>query len=199
MQREPSKYVTHRKGKLMKTHHYIRNFVVALVALVALAVMSASVMAESSTRINYSGTLIALPCTIVPGMENLYVDMGVTATKSLYRFNRTSGKVIEFYLEDCDTSLGNAITATFTGPVTSEGLLQFSPSSEAKGAGIGLEYLDGRPIPINDGTVYKVPIQDGDMTIRMKAYVQGEASALANKTVVPGYFTAVLTYTMSYE
>ncbi|EMI5491076.1 type 1 fimbrial protein [Providencia stuartii] len=181
----------------MKTHHYIRGIAALLAG--GLVVTSTTVMAESSTRINYSGTLIALPCTIVPGMENLYVDMGITATKSLYRFNRTAGKVIEFYLEDCDTSLGNAVTATFTGPMTSEGLLQFTPSSEAKGAGIGLEYLDGRPIPINDGNVYKVPIRDGDMTIRMKAYVQGEANALANKTLVPGEFNAVLTYTMSYE
>ncbi len=197
MRRELSKYVTRRKGKSMKTHHYIRGIAALLAG--GLVVTSAAVMAESSTRINYSGTLIALPCTIVPGMENLYVDMGITATKSLYRFNRTAGKVIEFYLEDCDTSLGNAVTATFTGPMTSEGLLQFTPSSEAKGAGIGLEYLDGRPIPINDGNVYKVPIRDGDMTIRMKAYVQGEANALANKTLVPGEFNAVLTYTMSYE
>ncbi|HHQ2586749.1 TPA: fimbrial protein [Providencia rettgeri] len=176
---------------------YVEGANILLASLIT--VISPAVMAESSARINYSGTLIALPCTIVPGMENLYVDMGITATKSLYRFNRTAGKVFEFYLEDCDTSLGNAITATITGPMTSEGLLQFSPSSEAKGAGIGLEYLDGRPIPINNGTEYKVPLRDGDMTIRMKAYVQGEATALANKTLVPGNFSAVMTYTMSYE
>lgn len=161
--------------------------------------MPLSAQADSSVGIEYSGTLIALPCTIVPGMNNLYVDMGTIPTKSLYRFTRTAGKTIEFYLEDCDTSLGNAITATFTGPMDNEGLLTFSSGSTAKGAGIGLEYLDGRPIPINDGAVYKVSLRDGDMVIRMKAYVQGQQNALVNKSLEAGDFSAVLTYRMSYE
>lgn len=155
--------------------------------------------AASTTGIEYSGTLVALPCTIVPGMNNLYVDMGTIPTKSLYRFTRTAGKTLEFYLEDCDTSLGSTITATFTGPMDSDGLLAFSSGSTAKGAGIGLEYLDGRPITINDGAVYKVPLRDGDMVIRMKAYVQGQKAALANQSLQAGDFSAVLTYSMSYE
>lgn len=161
--------------------------------------ISGNVMAETSTTIHYGGTLIALPCTIEPGTENPWYYLGVTPTKSLYRFTRTSSFLITFELKDCDTSLGSTVKASFSGPVNSEGLLMFTPGSEAKGAGIGLEYLDGRPIPIDGTTDYAVPLRDGDMTIRLKAYVQGEREALADKSLVTGDFTAVMTYTLSYE
>lgn len=158
-------------------------------------------LASTSTTINYSGTLIALPCTIVPGMENLYVDLGMIATKSLYRFTRTPGKVFQFELTDCDTSLGNAITGSFTAASynAAEKLLTFSPGSTAQGAGVGLETLSGTPITMNDGSIYKVPIVDGDMVIQVRAYVQGEQQALATKSLVPGDFWTVLTYQLSYE
>lgn len=181
----------------------------ALRALIGTACLGGSVWlgltapshAVTSTTVNYSGTLIALPCTVEPGMENLYVDLGVTPTKSLYRFTRTAGKVFEFRLDDCDTSLGSTITGSFTAPLynAAEGLLDFSPGSTAKGAGIGLETVSGTPITVNDGSVYKVPIQDGNMVIRGRAYVQGEQQALATKSLVPGDFYAVLTYQLSYE
>lgn len=157
------------------------------------------VRADSSADIYYKGTLIALPCTIVPGTEDPFYYLGITPTKSLYRFTRTVRFLITFELKDCDTSLGSTVKASFSGSVNSEGLLQFSPSSEAKGAGIGLEYLDGRPIAIDGTTNYAVPLIDGDMVIRFKAYVQGEREALANKSLVPGYFEAIMTYTLSYE
>lgn len=72
-------------------------------------------MAESSTTINYKGTLIALPCTIEPGTEDPWYYLGVTPTKSLYRFTRTSGLLITFELKDCDTSLGSTVKASFSG------------------------------------------------------------------------------------
>lgn len=37
------------------------------------------------------------------------------------------------------------------------------------------------------------------MLIRLKAYVQGEREALANKSLVAGDFNAIMTYALSYE
>jgi len=170
-----------------------------VVAASTLLLTATPAYADNNATINYSGTLVALPCTVPPGTENLYVDMGVIPTKSLYRFKRTAAKLVEFELKDCDTDLGNSISIYFSGPMTGDGLLQFSSGSQAKGAGIGLEYLNGTPININNVEPYKVSIRDGDMTVRMKAFVQGEQEALAGKTIQPGAFTAVLTYIMSYE
>jgi len=155
--------------------------------------------ADNTAQINYRGNLIALPCSIEPGMDNLYIDMGITDTKSLYRYTRTAAREIQFILEDCDTSLGDSVVGTFSGTTNPEGLLMFAPGSSAQGAGIGLEYLDGRPIGIGNGQSYSVPLVDGNMTIRLKAYVQAESTALANRSIVPGTYNAVLTYTLSYE
>ena len=167
-------------------------------ALVLLG-MSFIADADTSAQITYSGNLVALPCSIEPGMDNLYIDMGITDTKSLYRYTRTAAKEIQFVLGECDPKVYSTISAIFSGPTTTEGLLMFTPDSTAKGAGIGLEYLDGRPIGIGDGKSYAVPLREGNMTIRLKAYVQAESMALANKTITPGIYNAVLTYTLSYE
>lgn len=181
------------------TRKYNLGWCGAAMWLASLWLPSWSAEASSSTNIYYQGTLIALPCTIEPGNEDPWYYLGITPTKSLYRFTRTVGILVTFELKDCDTSLGSTVKASFSGPVDSEGLLQFSPESEAKGAGIGLEYLDGRPIAIDGLTGYAVPLRDGDMLIRFKAYVQGQKAALADKSVVAGEFTAIMTYTLSYE
>lgn len=167
-------------------------------ALVLLS-MSSIANADTSATITYSGNLVALPCSIEPGMDNLYVDMGITDTKSLYRYTRTAAREIQFVLGDCDPKIYSTVSAIFSGTTNAEGLLMFSPGSTAQGAGIGLEYLDGRPIGVGDGKAYGVPLREGNMTIRLKAYVQAESMALANKTIVPGTYDAILTYTLSYE
>ncbi|HGN1950968.1 TPA: fimbrial protein [Providencia stuartii] len=196
MPQAQSKYAIRKVNEMMMKKVFRGSCTLLLSSLLF---SSWSARADSTVDIHYKGTLIALPCTIVPGTEDPYYYLGVTPTKSLYRFTRTSGFLITFELKDCDTSLGSIVKASFSGPVNSEGLLMFTPSSEAKGAGIGLEYLDGRPIPIDGTTDYAVPLRDGDMTIRLKAYVQGEREALANKSLVPGNFEAIMTYTLSYE
>lgn len=169
--------------------------------LMALGICAVSFMAnaDDNANIEYSGKLIALPCTIEPGMDNLYIDMGETDTRVLYRSGRGMGIDVNFSLKDCSTNLGNSIVGTFSGTTNSEGYLAFTSDSEAKGAAIGLEYLDGRPITIGNGQGYSVPLIDGDMTVRLKAFLKGEQAALANKGIVAGNYTAMLTYTLSYE
>lgn len=173
------------------------GFVAALVSASLLTIAPA--YADNNATINYSGSLVALPCTVPPETENITVDMGVIPTKSLYRFKRTAPKLVSFDLKDCDTELGSTIAIYFSGPMTSDGLLDFTGSSTAKGAGIGLENMNGTPININNINPYKITIVDGDMTVQMKAYVQATQEALADKTIEPGAFNAVLTYIMSYE
>ncbi len=37
------------------------------------------------------------------------------------------------------------------------------------------------------------------MTIRLRAYLQGKAGAIANNSIKPGNFSATMTYTLSYQ
>nr|WP_282553593.1 fimbrial protein [Providencia sneebia] len=144
--------------------------------------------------------MIALPCTINPLFENFGVDMGTIVAKELYLHQRTTGKQFDFELEDCDTSLGNWITATLTGNSNAQGLLNFDAGSERAGADIGIETMNGMQLPINPAEPYPAhAIQDGTTTIRLKAYVQGNSEAIASQSITPGFFTATLTYTLGYE
>lgn len=162
--------------------------------------LALSAQAANSNDIEYSGTLIALPCTVDPIYENLGVDLGTIVAKQLYLHERTTGVQFDFVLQDCDTSLGNWITVTFTGNSTAQGLLNFDAGSEAAGAAVGIETLSGVKLPINPAQPYpSQAIQDGTTTVRLRAYVQGESEAIASQSITPGFFTATLTYTLGYE
>lgn len=169
-------------------------------ALWLCGVLPSGVQAANSNDIEYSGTLIALPCTVAPGYEHVGVDMGTIVANQLYLHERTTGVQFDFVLQDCDTSLGNWITATFAGNSTPQGLLRFDGGSEAAGAAIGIETLSGVKLPVNPAQPYpSQAIQDGMTTVSLRAYVQGESEAIASRSITPGSFTATLTYTLGYE
>lgn len=172
----------------------------AMVCLLIGLPVFASAATDGSATVNYSGTLIALPCTIQPGMTDLYIEMGQIFTQNLYTNTRTTGTEFSFVLEDCDISHGNTVTATFSGvEVNAQGLLAFNSESTASGALIGLETLSGTPLRIDGSTVYSIPLVEGDMALKFRAYVQADANALAAKLITPGVFWATLTYALSYE
>ncbi|EMN4129016.1 fimbrial protein [Providencia vermicola] len=179
----------------MKKHSVISTLLFALTAA-----LSSVSYGDSSNTIEYSGSLIALPCTVEPDEQNDWVNFGQNInTKDLYNGLRID-REIEFYLKDCDTSLGNNISAKFTGNATTDGLLNVDAGSDASGVVIGLETMSGKPLPINGSKVEPVyPIKDGDMTVTLRSYLIGDAQAIENKTLKPGWFNATLTYTLVYE
>lgn len=183
---------------------HIKKYIMRYLACIAggALLLSTAAQADTSTNINYSGTLIALPCTVAPGKENLHVTMNEVPTKSLYRFKRTAPKLLSFTLEDCDPALATNITFKLT-PIEAntdpEGLLDFTPSSEAKGAGIAFEFLNGEQILLNTEYKYPEEIQKGNMTLQMNAFLQGKNDAIANRAIVPGIYSAVMVYTLQYE
>lgn len=182
----------------MKKQSYISGFLFAL-----MGILPSASFAESSNTIEYSGSLIALPCTVNPDSENgnVYFGENVNA-KDLYTGQRGaySDREFSFYLDDCDTSLGNIISAKFTGNATPDGMLKIDAASEASGVLIGLETMSGKPLPINDARVEPVyPIKDGDLVIPIRAYLKADPNTLKDKTINPGWFTATLTYTLVYE
>lgn len=158
--------------------------------------------AANSNDIQYSGTLIALPCTVDPLYENFGVDFGGNInTKDLVDGQRRySQEDILFHLTDCDTSLGNSISARFSGvSTTASGLLNVDAGSQASGIAVGLETPSGVTLPINNAQVEPViPITQGEMTIRIRSYLQAVEGATVD-TIEPGFFTATLTYTLVYE
>ncbi|MDV5227254.1 fimbrial protein [Providencia rettgeri] len=171
-------------------------------AVALVTALSWDVQADTSNTIEYTGRLIALPCTVDPIYENFGIDFGgnINAKDLVSGERRYSKEDITFQLTDCDTSLGNTISAKFSGASTTPaGLLNVDAGSEASGIVVGLETPSGVALPINNAQVEPVmPITQGNMTIRLRSYVQAAEGATMD-TIVPGFFTATLTYSLVYQ
>jgi type 1 fimbria pilin len=148
----------------------------------------------------YRGNLVAEPCTLLPGDENILLDFGTVIDKYLYLNTRTHSKPFQLHLIDCDTSLGETVKMTFSGieSVALPGLLALDAGSEAKGVAIGLETRDGQALALNQQSRGQ-EISEGNNIITLLAYVQGEPDAITNKTIERGMFTAVATFLLEYE
>lgn len=187
---------------MSKQDRRMKHITLVSAAMLLASTFSLEALAANSNDIQYSGTLITLPCTVDPLYENFGVDFGGNInTKDLANGQRRYSKEdILFHLMDCDTSLGNTISAKFSGiSTTANGLLNVDAGSEASGIAVGLETPSGVTLPINNAQVQPViPITQGEMTIRIRSYLQVVDGATV-ESITPGFFTATLTYTLVYE
>lgn len=156
--------------------------------------------APPSVGISYTGNLVAEPCTILPGDEEIQLNFGTVVDKYLYLNTRTLGQQFEIRLADCDLALGKTVQVTFTGTENTAlpGLLAINAASEATGIAIGLETSEGVPLPINKASGDYL-LQAGNSRIVMKAYVRGEPKAITDKVIGRGPFSAVATFNLEYE
>lgn len=152
---------------------------------------------HAADNIRYIGTLVAEPCALLPADENIVVDFGTVVDKYLYLYNRTKSQSFELHLIDCDISLGNLLKVTFSGRAN-QSLPGFLALEGAKGVAIGLETRDSDALPLNK-QIRLQELTEGENTIVLKAYVQGEPEAIANKTIERGTFAAIATFTLDYE
>lgn len=168
------------------------------VLLLALPGASSPAVAEPNVRLY--GALVAEPCVIPPGDEDIQLTFGSIVDKYLYLNTRTPGHAFEVRLAECDLSLSNTVTVTFVGAESTvlPGLLALDGGSEAKGIAIGLETSDAKPLPLNQASA-TYSLQTGSNVIQLKAYVQGEPDAIANKTIGYGAFGAAATFSLAYE
>lgn len=150
--------------------------------------------------LNYTGSLVAEPCIIEPGYEDIALDFGTVIDKYLYLNTRTQSRPFEIRLAECDLSIGKTVSVTFRGTESAEltGLLAVDSSSEAKGIAIGLETTEARPLAFNKESD-KFALEAGNSRIALKAYVQGEPTAIRDKNITRGPFSAVATFRLEYE
>jgi P pilus assembly protein, pilin FimA len=80
--------------------------------------MAAGMMAPpaaAAENMRFHGTLVAEPCVIQPGDEDIQLDFGTIVDKYLYLNTRTHSQSFALHLTECDLSLGNTVAITFTG------------------------------------------------------------------------------------
>lgn len=151
-------------------------------------------------NVHFHGALVAEPCVIAPGDENLQLNFGSVVDKYLYKNTRTHALPLEIRLAECDLTLVNMVKITFSGTenITLPGLLSIDEGSEASGIAIGLETADGKLLPINKKSD-KYQLQNGINIIAFKGYVQGEPKAIVEKSIKRGSFSSVATFNLEYE
>ncbi|CNL19707.1 fimbrial protein [Yersinia kristensenii] len=156
-----------------------------------------AIPASAADNMRFHGALVAEPCTIRPGDEAISLNFGTVVDKYLYSNQRTLGKQFQIHLVDCDISLGTTANIKFTGNdnLKLPGLLAVDGNDV--GIGIGLETLAGKALPLNTSSD-DIALDTGNNIITLKAYVQGEPDAIAQRTIKRGEFSAVATFNLQY-
>ncbi|WP_423213329.1 fimbrial protein [Serratia marcescens] len=154
----------------------------------------------AADNMHFSGALVAEPCTLRPGDEDIRLDFGTVIDKYLYTYGRTPGKAFSLVLQDCDISLGNTVKVTFSGAESAAlpGLLKPDGGSQATGIALGLETMAGAPLVLNKPSEGYV-IGKGSNSLQLQVYVRGEPEAIAQKSIGLGAFSSVATFGLEYE
>lgn len=160
----------------------------------------ASTQHARATDMQFSGALVAKPCVIKPGSENVLLDFGTISDKYLYQNFRTNNKSLMISLVNCTPSVGQSVSLMINGAESKElnGFLAIDSNSTANGIAIGLEMVTGSPLKINTISE-KTRLVNGDNDIPLRAYVQIEPSALAQKSVGYGTFNTTATVSLTYD
>lgn len=184
----------------MKERHRLtpsRGGMRTAIALMSVLIVLSGMPARAADNVHLFGALVAEPCVIAPGDEEIALDFGTVVDKYLYQHTRTQGESFDIRLTECDLSLSKTVKVTFSGTESAAlpGLLAVDGVS---GIAIGLETPAAKPVPLNEASD-GVSLQTGSSRVSLKAYVKGEPSAIVNRTIGRGAFSAVATFGLEYE
>ncbi|MEX0446323.1 fimbrial protein [Xenorhabdus sp. SGI246] len=146
-------------------------------------------------------TVLAPPCVIKPEDKIMEVNFGNIINRDLYLYHRTPSQQFRLHLEECDPRVAQKVKIRFVGQESREqpGLLAFSHGSSASGAAIGMEKLDGTPLPFNKTAQFRLSDTSSNNVIPFQAYVKADPSALLQNKIGVGEFNAMATFELSYE
>lgn len=140
--------------------------------------------------------VVGQPCSLRPGDEIIPVDFGNINNKDLLRDGRTPSRSFQLHLDECDPSIADSVSVTFSGAASEEStLLALSADSQAKGIAIGLEQ-GGQVLSINKPS-RAFTLAEGSNVLDFAAYVQLLPSAQTG--VTPGNFNATANFTLDYD
>ncbi|AVJ18393.1 type 1 fimbrial protein [Serratia sp. JUb9] len=168
------------------------------IMMASVLVFGASTMAHAGNQgqgvVNFKGAIIDAPCSISPETVDQTVDLGQISKVVLKDGGKSVKKEFQVLLENCELEKDKStVSLTFTGVENSDGRLEINGT--AKGASIALVDTEGKPIKLGTATAAH-KLTEGKNILRFGAYLQGDGASAA---VVPGDFTSVADFTMSYQ
>ncbi|EOW9380078.1 fimbrial protein [Vibrio cholerae] len=169
-----------------------KSWVAALPLLLPFYVVAGS----QKLQMTITAEVVGQPCSLRPGDEIIPVDFGNINNKELLRDGRTPSRSFQLHLDECEPSIADSVSVTFSGVASEErALLALSAGSQAKGIAIGLEQ-GGQALPINKPS-RALTISKGSNVLDFAAYVQLLPSAQTG--VTPGNFNATANFTLDYD
>ncbi|MGO4093153.1 fimbrial protein [Vibrio cholerae] len=155
-----------------------------------------AVAGSQELMMTITAEVVGQPCSLRPGDEIIPVDFGNINNKELLRDGRTPSRSFQLHLDECEPSIADSVSVTFSGVASEESaLLALSADSQAKGIAIGLEQ-GGQALPINKPS-RALTITQGSNVLDFAAYVQLLPSAQTG--VTPGNFNATANFTLDYD
>lgn len=171
---------------------------IACTVLLISAVISPSRSVAVTNNLQFSGNLVAEPCVLDPETETVELDFGTIVDKYLYINERIHSQPFTIRLLECDLSLGETVSLTFSGTADSELTDMLAVTGTASGIAIGLETLDGTALAFNSATP-NFSLSAGTTNLTLKGYVRGKPSAIQHHAIVKGEFNATANFTLNYE
>ncbi|MCK7148448.1 fimbrial protein [Enterobacter bugandensis] len=156
--------------------------------------------ASAADNVHLTGALVSEPCTLPDSDTALMVDFGTVDNKTLYKDSRSKSVPFYLHLNDCDTTSFDSLTVTFEGSQDAEllGYLALDTASAAHGIAIGMEMTDGTLIPINKASSV-LQLSQGNNIITFNSFIQAQQTAISNKSIVVGGFSATSTFVLNYQ
>lgn len=156
--------------------------------------------AAEEDNLYFSGSLVNEPCVLAAEDEQVELDFKSVINKDLYLNGRTRGQPIILHLQNCLLGTGKStVNITFSGNASIDppGLLVVQ-GADVQGLLVGLETTSGAPLLLNK-THGMGELVKGENLISFNAYLQGEPTALADKSIGLGGFNTSLKFLISYE
>lgn len=169
---------------------------IMLATVMTLATISMAHAAnEGSGTVNFKGSIIDAPCSIDPGTDDQTVKLGDIASAQLKDGGKSTPQDILIKLVGCDVKTAKSVSTTFAGAESeaAPGLLAMRGS--ARGASIAINDVDGTLLPLTKASKPQ-KIENTDTTLRFSAHLQGDGASAA---IIPGGFTSVADFTLSYQ
>ncbi|KAA0512258.1 MULTISPECIES: fimbrial protein [Enterobacter] len=149
-------------------------------------------------KITFLGSVIDAPCSIDAKSLDQTIQLGAISKNQLADGGKSTPVSFDIQLHDCDSATANKASITFNGiaGAKTDGLdSAFAVTGQASGVGVGITDMGGKVI--KPGTKSSLSaMSDGDNELQFLAYVQGST---ASGAVIPGNFTSIANFMMTYE
>ncbi|WP_163830942.1 fimbrial protein [Proteus mirabilis] len=168
-----------------------------LVLGLGLSIIAGSALAadQGHGTVEFYGSIIDAPCSIDPDSGAQRIPLGQVSSSALKDGGSSASKMFKIKLLQCSTETYKTVKTTFTGaeaPDVLEGALGIE--GIAKNAAVVITNAGGEQIKLGQASAAQT-LNDGNNDLNFAAYLQGSSS----KAAIPGDFTAIATFALSYQ